>query len=1532
MNQVREWLKQWYSSVNEEDKRKIVAVRFMDILEPLVHGTGEVTPSWSESRDLWLQIIDQTRRPEFLSALPDEEFRNRWAEVIFRLLQVTGYGLLDMIRQRVEEHPDRILFREPSPSGMVEWTYEQLYRHLREIATLILRNHANPRVALYSENALEGAATDLACISYGIFVTPLSPHFKQDVLTAVFDRLEINTVFTDSPTRLGLLRSIEGKTRVPFRIYTLQPGLTPGHDGIYLPAACKRYSLPEIAQTLDRRTPANVTRVITTMFTSGSTGLPKGVSFSTYNLISKRFARAAALPEVGEQTFLCYLPLYHTFGRFLEMMGAIFWSGTYQFAGNTSAETLLSLFPRVNPTGFISIPLRWQELYERCLEMTREQSVDLPKAEAVRSVTGVRLQWGLSAAGYLDPAVFRFFNHHGIHLCSGFGMTEATGGITMTPPGQYRDDTVGIPLPGVYTRLSEERELQLRGHYIARYLEDAGPEDAIPLPLSAETDYWLPTGDVFRIAKDGYYSIVDRVKDIYKNNRGQTVAPQVIEKKFLHVPGIRSVFLAGDHRPYNVLLIVPDREDPLWKNLSGERITEYYQQIITAANADVAPYERVINFAVLDRDFSADRGELTPKGSFNRKVIEEHFHDVIGALYTSNTVTIETPDVTVLIPKWLIRDLGILEGDIRYRNGKLENRRTRTRLTCKRLKDGGVQLGDLKYLVSADAIDLGVFTRQPWLWIGNPELVRFCPVMEGWDVPVAHIADTVYMTRFRCPTGNCMPELKRIRDPKLIRINQLLSTAMFEAGSPAEQALRDLGELFSGMEPRLADVVRHRLEALAFHPREEIRTLAYRMILLKAPRPEQIPYMPAFIESGLSFLNQESIAEIIRSNFGKHRLDALKKRMHYYRTHLRWPANRRNRRQFESMLEMLYTFALQHMEFYGPVRAELSRWVLHRQDPVLSRKAAGLFRELAGAYERWMAGKARRFPEEVWRDRVTFEHGVNEAEKERILEVFRSTTFLEESLMLIFNDRDFSLDLVPDNGIWVLRMLAFKEFNHYRLSINTRDGRHYDLHVVLSLSKRFRPDYGLFYWLASLAGYPDGAAVAPLLGSNKPDFGVLSTQYIGGLTAWDKIREMSEIHQSAGLVRESYWKKIFVKAFTVIFRAWHHSGYQIIPGTVSPGNVVIPEMDFRESAVILSLTGWSPYTGPLSLVEPMLRDFYCKTFALYPWCRKQLQIHWIFDACVEALGKEEAGDFLHSLLETLETRDIRCFDDTGLRDQLIRYLNETFPKYHLPLALFNAVDQYAEWHRMNPLTTASAKEQTITELMELYKLLHYPDLIRYCFYRNTYFLEKESEVLEAFDRLTGKLQQNPRILPIQLLELSELQSVITDSADQEIFSRMVFPRLQPRQQIGFLKLREEGEDQVAVRFGFRDGSGKEYTLREPLEPREIGQLYQLFFREKYPKEPLENDRHLVLTDEDERVIGGITWRFMDEKNVLIDGIVVTSSLQAKGLGSSMMENFFASMAARGVEVVKAHFLFGNYYMKRYFTVDKQWGALVKTLV
>ncbi len=1487
--------------------------------------------------DDWHKFLDKTSRVEFLTQIKSNKYRTRWAEIVFKIIQHSEFSLNKMFSQRVDELPGKILFQDWSDSSPLDWTYERINIKIREFAAVFYSVvDDTPRVALYNANSVDGACCDLACLFYNIFDTPLNIHFNAKILINIFDRLKINIAVADTSDRLKTLQKVREKTKHKFVILTLKPNIYNQNEEIYyIEKRAKKLNFQDISSILSKRKIKKINQVATTMFTSGSTGEPKGVSFSTYNLVSKRFARHAAVPKIGNnEVLLCYLPLYHTFGRYLELLGAIYWRGTYVFTGNSSTDILLSLFPIVNPSIFISVPLRWQQLYERIIEKTANVSNNELLNDIIKKIAGNRLKWGLSAAGYLSPKVFRFFQKNNIELCSGFGMTEATGGITMTPPGIYKNNSTGFPLPGTYTRLRENNELLISGHYITMYLEQAGPDDIIPYPVSNSIDNWLPTGDIFEIADDGHFQIIDRVKDIYKNNKGQTIAPRTIEKKFTGVPGIKQTFLVGDAKPYNVLLIVPDYTDPVLTVLDKHNQDEYFHQIVMSANKDTPPYERIVNFAILNREFTVDKGELTPKGSFNRKTIESNFKETVEKLYISNHVRFNVNSVEVIIPRWFYRDLGILETDIELTKDGILNRRNKTKLKIKQIDEKHYQIGDLIYESKHDKIDIGRLIRQPRLWIGNPEIIAFSPVKEGWDLPLKALSDRV----IRCKklnkyySLNQLPIFKDIRDQQIVFVNNLISMSLFSNTDSSYKATEQLGHIFRDADNRLASVIRRRLEALSTHQDERTRVLAYRILLLNDPEPDYDKIILSFLQSGLSFLNEESIKEIALNDLGKLHLETFRQRLFTYRAQLNWPIEDSMRTQFSNILKLLYNFARRHIKYYTAIRSELASWILHKSSPSLSKEAEIYFNKLYVAFENYVEDTSIQITYDEWTKKIIFESGISNKETKQILKVFSESYFLQQSVMLAFDEFDFSVSLLANRGIWITRIMSFKEFKHYRISINTTNGKHFDLHFVLRNDLQETSSFETTYWMASIAGHPYGTPSLPTLGCSRASMGIRTSKYINSLNVWEKIREYSEIHSLAGkLNKPNVWRNLFIKAMSVFFETLRKSGYTIIPGIISPNNVVVSEMYFQENATIITITGWEKYASPYKIFQSMLENFFCKTIAHYPWHSKQLEVHWIFDACIESLGKTKALVLFDELLKELEIKPIYYDNGKNFATILRDYIEEVNKSFYYPLALFNAIDQYNEWYKISSYAKSYAKLQTIFELSDLYKLNRFQEVVRFYLFRNTYFSDSSNEIKASFDILLEKMQNDYKTSSTQFIQLSDLQDKISNDDDKEVFSKMVFPRLQKTQSVDILRINDSKKDQIIVQSKITDNYGQKYNFREPLEPSEVGQLYKLFYQENYPKTISKMDKHFVITDSHERVIGGLCYKELENNIVLLDGSAITSSLQGRGIGSAMVENFFSRMLHRGVKMIKAHFLLGNYYLKHNFTVNKKWGALIRYL-
>jgi long-chain acyl-CoA synthetase len=405
--------------------------------------------------------------------------------------------------------------------------------------------------------------------------------------------------------------------------------------------------------------------VFTYIYTSGTTGPPKGCVLLHRNY----YSMVAVVDDMEHLTspddlMLLYLPLAHNFGRLMHLSGP-YVGYTLAFLPDPlrTADALLQVRPTILP----SVPRVFEKVHTAVLTKFDEErgpkraiadwalrvghraseyeqrDEKLPPLLAVqravadrlvfakvRARLGGRIRVGLSGGAPLAKEIMEFFHALGVLIVEAYGLTEGTSGATANRVDRFRFGTVGTALPGVELKLAPDGELLIRGPMnFAGYLKDEQATREI-----LDEDGWLHTGDVASIDEDGFVTITDRKKDILVTAGGKNVAPANLENDLKTHPEISQALVVGDRRPFVAALLTLDPETTAsWTDAEQQaRI----QAIVDEVNRDRSRYEQIKKFAILPRDFSAEEGEVTPTLKLKRRVVQEHFADVISELYASS--------------------------------------------------------------------------------------------------------------------------------------------------------------------------------------------------------------------------------------------------------------------------------------------------------------------------------------------------------------------------------------------------------------------------------------------------------------------------------------------------------------------------------------------------------------------------------------------------------------------------------------------------------------------------------------------------------------------------------------------------------------------------------------------------------------------------------------------------------------------------------------------------------------------------------
>lgn len=410
-------------------------------------------------------------------------------------------------------------------------------------------------------------------------------------------------------------------------------------------------------------------------YTSGTTGVPKGVMLSHYNLVSNTLSSLERLPFTttpDSSAVLSYLPLAHM----IERIGAYLYTG----AGATiyyidDLTEIKEDMQQIQPIFFATVPRllekihtglksRGQELsgakksiYYWALKMAEYFDPETPLkglnkvkwtiADAlvykkIREGLGGKIEGTISAGAALHPTIMRFFNGIGIKCAVGYGLTETSPILTASLPNKIRIGSAGIPITGVSIRIAEDGEVQATGPNIMqgyfgkpKWTKEVMTEDG-----------WFCTGDIGYLDSDGWLFITDRKKDLFKLSTGKYVAPQPIENGLTKSPFIDQAVVVGIERKFCSALLYPDfariQEHLDQKNIQVDSnnlseeplVVTIIQQEVDKVNINLPPWEQIKKYQLLPQPLSIERGELTPKMSVRRQTVSNSYADLIEKIYT----------------------------------------------------------------------------------------------------------------------------------------------------------------------------------------------------------------------------------------------------------------------------------------------------------------------------------------------------------------------------------------------------------------------------------------------------------------------------------------------------------------------------------------------------------------------------------------------------------------------------------------------------------------------------------------------------------------------------------------------------------------------------------------------------------------------------------------------------------------------------------------------------------------------------------
>lgn len=528
---------------------------------------------------------------------------------------------------RVASHPDKTFLHQPENRLWRTLTWAEVDLQARCIASGLQTQGFQPgdRIGIFAKNCAEWFIADIAIMIAGMVSVPIYTTAGPDTIQHILSHSQAKAVF------VGKLDSLEAAKQA------LDPDLL--RIAMPYPTVDAQFTweqwladFPPLQQIVEPTSEDTMTLV----YTSGSTGLPKGVVLSYNNIAASADCSADIFAMKTSDRCMSYLPLAHITER-----SAIEWMSIY--GGNEvyfteSLDTFIDDVKHAQPTHFISVPRLWTKFQSEILANLPDQKLQrLLRIPIINHLIARKIRKGLglnncrlfgSGSAPISPSLLYWYSGIGINISEGWGMTESGGLSCATIPFEPNLlGTIGRPLPCIEIKLADTSEILIRGDAVFSqyYLNPEATEEAF-------TDGWFHTGDLGEVNDDQAYKIIGRAKEQFKTGKGKYVSPAPIENLLGRNADIELACVLGSGRKQPIAVVVLSEQlnvssDPSKRDLVHERLLETLVEV----NRELESHQRLDHLIVSQEPWTIDNGLLTPTLKIRRKQLEERFQHFIDA-------------------------------------------------------------------------------------------------------------------------------------------------------------------------------------------------------------------------------------------------------------------------------------------------------------------------------------------------------------------------------------------------------------------------------------------------------------------------------------------------------------------------------------------------------------------------------------------------------------------------------------------------------------------------------------------------------------------------------------------------------------------------------------------------------------------------------------------------------------------------------------------------------------------------------------